>query len=129
MGRLAHLFGAGRSVRRRTRVLGRRVVRRVGDDEVGAQGGTRVDVEVGLKSAPTESRAKSAPAQASEAPARASGHTNRAASRGDYTVRGGDTLSGIAERQGTTWRKIYAANRAVIGGDPDLIMPGQRLDL
>jgi nucleoid-associated protein YgaU len=81
------------------------------------------------KSAPTESRAKSAPAQASEAPARASGHTNRAASRGDYTVRGGDTLSGIAERQGTTWRKIYAANRAVIGGDPDLIMPGQRLDL
>ncbi|MER5669488.1 transglycosylase family protein [Streptomyces mirabilis] len=77
------------------------------------------------KSAPT----KSAPAQASEAPARASGHTNRAASRGDYTVRGGDTLSGIAERHGTTWRKIYAANRAVIGGDPDLIMPGQRLDL
>jgi LysM repeat protein len=81
------------------------------------------------KAAPTESTTKSAPAQASEAPARASGHTNRAASRGDYTVRGGDTLSGIAERHGTTWRKIYAANRAVIGGDPDLIMPGQRLDL
>jgi LysM repeat protein len=80
------------------------------------------------KSAP-KSTTKSAPAQASEAPARASGHTNRAASRGDYTVRGGDTLSGIAERHGTTWRKIYAANRAVIGGDPDLIMPGQRLDL
>ncbi|MFJ1607689.1 transglycosylase family protein [Streptomyces sp. NPDC088253] len=81
------------------------------------------------KSAPTESTAKSAPAQASEAPARASGHTNRAASRGDYTVRGGDTLSGIAERHATTWREIYAANRAVIGGDPDLIVPGQRLDL
>lgn len=81
------------------------------------------------KSAPTKSTTKSAPARASEAPARASGHTNRAASRGDYTVRGGDTLSGIAERHGTTWRKIYAANRAVIGGDPDLILPGQRLDL
>jgi nucleoid-associated protein YgaU len=77
----------------------------------------------------SKSTTKSAPAQASEAPARASGHTNRAASRGDYTVRGGDTLSGIAERHGTTWRKIYAANQAVIGGDPDLIMPGQRLDL
>jgi nucleoid-associated protein YgaU len=25
------------------------------------------------------------------------------------------------------WPKIYAANRAVIGDDPDLIMPGQRL--
>ncbi|MDX3754518.1 transglycosylase family protein [Streptomyces sp. AK02-04a] len=80
------------------------------------------------KSAP-KSTTRSAPAQASEAPARASGHTNRAASRGDYTVRGGDTLSAIAERHGTTWRKVYAANRAVIGGDPDLIMPGQRLDL
>ncbi len=54
------------------------------------------------KSAP-KSTTKSAPAQASEAPARASGHTNRAASRGDYTVRGGDTLSAIAERHGTTW--------------------------
>lgn len=81
------------------------------------------------KSASESAPTKSAPAQTSEAPARASGHTNRAASRGDYTVRGGDTLSGIAERHGTTWRKIYAANRAVIGGDPDLIMPGQRLDL
>ncbi|WP_121416581.1 transglycosylase family protein [Streptomyces sp. NBC_00271] len=81
------------------------------------------------KSAPTKSTTRSAPAQTPEAPARASGHPNRAASRGDYTVRGGDTLSGIAERHGTTWRKIYAANRAVIGGDPDLIMPGQRLDL
>ncbi|MFE5085397.1 transglycosylase family protein [Streptomyces mirabilis] len=81
------------------------------------------------KSAPNKSTTRSAPAQTSEAPARASGHPNRAASRGDYTVRGGDTLSGIAERHGTTWRKIYAANRAVIGGDPDLIMPGQRLDL
>ncbi|MET7351244.1 transglycosylase family protein [Streptomyces mirabilis] len=81
------------------------------------------------KSAPTKSTTRSAPAQTSEAPARASGHPNRAASRGDYTVRGGDTLSGIAERHGTTWRKIYAANRAVIGGDPDLITPGQRLDL
>ncbi|MFF2128903.1 LysM peptidoglycan-binding domain-containing protein, partial [Streptomyces olivochromogenes] len=81
------------------------------------------------ESAPAKSTTKSVPAQTSEAPARASGHTNRAASRGDYTVRGGDTLSGIAERHGTTWRKIYAANRAVIGGDPDLIMPGQRLDL
>ncbi|MFE4630462.1 transglycosylase family protein [Streptomyces mirabilis] len=77
----------------------------------------------------SKSASKSTTVQASEAPARASGHTNRAASRGDYTVRGGDTLSGIAERHGTTWRKIYAANRAVIGGDPDLIMPGQRLDL
>ncbi|WP_406479445.1 transglycosylase family protein [Streptomyces sp. NBC_01615] len=79
----------------------------------------------------TKSTPKSAPSKSKppKAPARPSGHTNRDASRGDYTVRGGDTLSGIAARHATTWRKIYAANRAVIGGDPDLIVPGQRLDL
>lgn len=77
------------------------------------------------KSAPG-STAKSAPAKA---PERSVGHTNRSSSRGDYTVREGDTLSVIAARQGTTWRKIYATNKAVIGGDPDLIVPGQRLDI
>jgi nucleoid-associated protein YgaU len=27
------------------------------------------------------------------------------------------------------WREIYAANRAVVGPDPDLIRPGERLRL
>ncbi|MFF9036903.1 transglycosylase family protein [Streptomyces sp. NPDC014892] len=77
--------------------------------------------------------AKSAPANPSkapsEAPSRSAGHPDRSASRGDYTVRQGDSLSGIAARHGTTWRQVYAANRDVIGGDPNLIVPGQRLDL
>ncbi|MBN0047244.1 LysM peptidoglycan-binding domain-containing protein [Streptomyces actuosus] len=64
-----------------------------------------------------------------KAPARTSGRAERGGSRGDYTVRKGDTLSGIAARHGTTWQRIYAANKAVIGGDPDLIVPGQRLAL
>ncbi|MFD4570218.1 transglycosylase family protein [Streptomyces sp. NPDC058467] len=83
------------------------------------------------KSAPAQSTPESAPAksQPSKAPARPSGHTNRSASRGDYTVRSGDTLSGIAARHGMTWRELYSANKAVIGGDPDLIVPGQRLDI
>ncbi|MGX1129562.1 hypothetical protein RKD49_001752 [Streptomyces glaucescens] len=62
-------------------------------------------------------------------PARTAGHTDRGASRGDYTVRDGDTLSAIAGRHGTTWQRLYAANKAVIGGDPDVIVPGQRLRL
>ncbi|MFJ8938109.1 transglycosylase family protein [Streptomyces sp. NPDC102365] len=65
--------------------------------------------------------------KASGAPERSAGHTGRGSSRGDYTVRGGDTLSGIAARYGTTWQRVYAANRTVIGGDPDVIVPGQRL--
>ncbi|MFD5078174.1 transglycosylase family protein [Streptomyces sp. NPDC058371] len=80
--------------------------------------------------ATTKSTPKSAPsktAKPSKAPARPTGHTNRGSARGNYTVRDGDTLSGIAARHGTTWRNIYAANKAVIGGDPDLIVPGLRL--
>ncbi|MGW2720626.1 transglycosylase family protein [Streptomyces sp. NPDC001492] len=65
----------------------------------------------------------------SKTPARSTGHTGRSASRGDYTVREGDTLSKIAARHGTTWQRLYAANKAVIGSDPDLIVPGQQLDL
>lgn len=74
---------------------------------------------------------KSVPAKrdAAKTPARTPGHVGRGSSRGDYTVREGDTLSAIAARHGTTWRKIYAANESVIGGDPDLIVPGQRLDI
>jgi nucleoid-associated protein YgaU len=48
---------------------------------------------------------------------------------GDYTVRAGDTLSGIAQRHGTTWQRLYALNEDVVGADPDLIVPGQSLDL
>lgn len=46
-----------------------------------------------------------------------------------YTVVRGDTLSGIADEQDVRggWRGLYAANRTTIGGDPDLIIPGQRL--
>jgi LysM repeat protein len=79
------------------------------------------------KSAPVKSApVKSAPATTPERPA---GHTGRSASRGDYTVREGDTLSLIAARHGTTWQRIYADNKKVIGADPDLIVPGQRLAL
>lgn len=43
----------------------------------------------------------------------------------------GDSLSGIADDQHLQggWQRLYAANRAVVGDDPDLIFPGQRLTL
>ena len=45
-----------------------------------------------------------------------------------YTVQAGDTLSGIAAKLGIAdWRRLYEANRGVIGGDPNRIFPGQIL--
>ncbi|MET7674522.1 transglycosylase family protein [Streptomyces seoulensis] len=48
-----------------------------------------------------------------------------------YTVVRGDTLSGIAgeHRVHEGWRGLYEDNRTVIGADPNLIIPGQRLSL
>lgn len=50
----------------------------------------------------------------------------------NYTVQQNDTLSGIAQRaygdgSEASWRKIYNANRQVIGDDPNLIRPGEVL--
>ncbi|BCL19506.1 transglycosylase family protein [Streptomyces tuirus] len=69
-----------------------------------------------------------APAKPPKAPARSAEHPDRGSSRGDYTVRRGDTLSGVAARHGTTWQRLYAANKAAIGADPDMIVPGLRLE-
>jgi LysM repeat protein len=48
-----------------------------------------------------------------------------------YTVRAGDTLSGIAAALAVRggWRALYAADRNVIGPDPDAIHPGTVLVL
>ncbi|MGX1542171.1 transglycosylase family protein [Streptomyces adustus] len=56
---------------------------------------------------------------------------SRAGTAEMYTVVRGDTLSGIAEEQQVRggWQRLYSANRATVGADPDLILPGQRLSL
>jgi nucleoid-associated protein YgaU len=49
-----------------------------------------------------------------------------------YTVKKGDSLSKIAKRtygDAQQWRRIYEANREIIGDNPDLIHPGQALKL
>jgi len=45
-----------------------------------------------------------------------------------YKVQRGDTLSGIAKKLGIpNWRTLYEQNKAVIGSNPNLIRPGQKL--
>jgi LysM repeat protein len=48
-----------------------------------------------------------------------------------YTIQAGDSLSGIAAALGVRggWPTLYAANRKVIGPDPDVIHPGTVLVL
>ena len=51
---------------------------------------------------------------------------------GPYVVQRGDTLWDISRRQSgdpRRWREIYERNRALVGDNPNLIFPGQRLDL
>ncbi|MFE7240582.1 transglycosylase family protein [Streptomyces sp. NPDC057582] len=57
--------------------------------------------------------------------------TRAAAADGDYTVRPGDNLWAIADAQKVPggWPALYEANKGAVGSDPDLILPGQSLDL
>lgn len=48
---------------------------------------------------------------------------------GNYTVRPGDTLAGIAAARHVSWQDVYQANRATVGSNPNLIVPGQQLAL
>ncbi len=49
---------------------------------------------------------------------------------GTYTVHAGDTLSGIAFTHGRhDWHALHQRNRQVIGENPNLILPGQVLNL
>ncbi|MFF5311684.1 LysM peptidoglycan-binding domain-containing protein [Streptomyces massasporeus] len=88
----------------------------------------RAGASGGAPAADPVTSTRQAPAKPSKAPARSTEHADRGSSRGDYTVRRGDTLSGVAARHGTTWQRLYAANKAAIGGDPDVIVPGLRLE-
>ncbi|WP_328907244.1 transglycosylase family protein [Streptomyces sp. NBC_00234] len=66
-----------------------------------------------------------------EQPKTAATPTTVPGQRESYTVARGDSLSGIASTEQVRggWQRLYAANRQVVGDDPDLILPGQRLSL
>ncbi|MFE7619308.1 peptidoglycan DD-metalloendopeptidase family protein [Streptomyces sp. NPDC057496] len=77
-----------------------------------------------------QERAADRKARAKQAAAAAS-PTAVPGKRESYTVARGDSLSAIAasERVRGGWQRLYEANREVVGDDPDLIFPGQRLSI
>ncbi|MEW2274503.1 LysM peptidoglycan-binding domain-containing protein [Streptomyces sp. SID685] len=81
------------------------------------------------KSAPSRTPRTSNTSNTANTPKTSKAPSHPSRGTGGYTVRRGDTLSGIAARHGVGWRHLYAANRSVIGTDPDLIVPGTHLAL
>ncbi|MFJ6168184.1 transglycosylase family protein [Micromonospora orduensis] len=79
----------------------------------------------------TESSPKSRPSRGEQPATRDHERAAPAASGDTYTVKPGDTLSEIADHHLSTggWQALYERNRQLIGADPGLIYPGQRLSL
>lgn len=76
---------------------------------------------VAPKPAPAKPVPKPAPKPAAPKPVAVTYH--------NYTVKSGDSLSAIAQRTWgrDAWQTLYADNRGVVGGNPNLIRPGMVL--
>ncbi|MGW4383648.1 transglycosylase family protein [Kitasatospora sp. NPDC004531] len=77
---------------------------------------------------------QSAPAAKQDAPKQTwknakSGAAANTAKGKTYTVKSGDTLSKIAAGLGVDWHSLYNNNTGVVGGNPNLIFPGQVLSV
>ncbi len=73
-----------------------------------------------------DKRGSAAPAPAATPARPTTPEASRSATRGTYVVTSGDTLSGIAAANGTTWQKLFAANRNVLS-NPGVLRIGQRI--
>jgi nucleoid-associated protein YgaU len=80
------------------------------------------------KQAPKTAKPAAPKQSADKTPAPAAPSTS---AEGTYTVKSGDTLSGIAAKLGTAggWQGLFAKNKSVIGSNPNMILPGQQLVL
>ncbi|MFE6055640.1 transglycosylase family protein [Kitasatospora sp. NPDC056446] len=88
----------------------------------------KADVAPKADAAPKTAAPKSAP-KADQGAKAWTGSNDAKPAKGNYTVKSGDTLSSIAAAQGLDWHDLYKNNAKVIGGNPDLILPGQALSI
>jgi nucleoid-associated protein YgaU len=70
-----------------------------------------------------------APAPQAAAPSTESSSSASSISGPSYVVKTGDTLSKIANRAQVNWHTLYAHNKKVVGANPNVIYPGQQLQL
>ena len=97
----------------------------------GSSGGSAAKSTKSTKSTAKPSKPQERPSRGDQPATRNHERTAPAASGETYTVKPGDTLSEIADnqRQAGGWQALYERNRQLIGADPGLIFPGQRLSL
>ncbi|GAA3929175.1 resuscitation-promoting factor protein RpfC [Streptomyces gulbargensis] len=95
-------------------------------------GKTDTSAEAGRHAAPAD-KSPETPAKAptADAPTVGADATDSQDTSDAYTVRPGDNLTVIAQERQLPggWTALYDANRRTVGTDPDLILPGQSLDL
>ncbi|MFJ7912042.1 transglycosylase family protein [Kitasatospora sp. NPDC096204] len=94
-----------------------------------AQAAPKNDAAAPKAAAPKADAQKSAPKADQGAKSWNRSNDAKPAAKGSYTVKTGDTLSSIAAAQGLDWHDLYQNNAKVIGGNPDLIFPGQTLSI
>ncbi len=100
------------------------------EDTDAATGDSGIERESGRHASrgdgPTRDAVGTAGAQEAEADTDAGADADKG-----YTVRTGDNLWAIADAHDVRggWPALYAANEKTVGSDPDLIVPGQSLDL
>lgn len=85
-------------------------------------------VTVNQPTPPPEHRAPSGP-PANGKPVTELPKKNKKNTGKTYTVQPGDNLYDIGKAYGVAWQTIYDANKSVIGGNPNLIKPGQHLKI
>jgi LysM repeat protein len=103
--------------------------------------GTTTDVSSGSSSSSSSSSSESSSSSSSSSSESSSSSSSSSSessssqsqssvktSGADYTVQPGDTLSAIGQKFGVSYQKIYERNSDVIE-DPNLIFPGQKLDI
>ncbi|MEW2582471.1 transglycosylase family protein [Streptomyces virginiae] len=87
----------------------------------------QVPAQPGARSQPRTQEVRTTPVQGSSTPR----PTGTSVLPNPYVVAPGDSLSAIATEQHVEggWQALYETNRAVVGDNPNLIFPGQRLTM
>lgn len=81
-------------------------------------------------SSSSSSNTSSSDTSSTSTPSTTTSSASTSSSKGTYTVVSGDTLSGIAAKEGVSdWHTLYTNNESTIGSNANLIYPGQVLNL